>query len=136
MAVDGDTAQIGPELAGALNVPCAVGVAGLPAVTDGTVTVQREFDAGVATAAFPLPAVLTVAKDVAELRMASIAGILAAEDAEISVLSAEAAGADARASALRGPDAGRALVRARGRVRGSRRSRGRPPLRRSRSSRS
>lgn len=102
MAVDGDTAQIGPELAGALNVPCAVGVAGLPAVTDGTVTVQREFDAGVATAAFPLPAVLTVAKDVAELRMASIAGILAAEDAEISVLSAEAAGADTARTGLAG----------------------------------
>lgn len=102
MAVDGDTAQIGPELAGALNVPCAVGVAGLPAVTDGTVTVQREFDAGVATAAFPLPAVLTVAKDVAELRMASIAGIRAAEDAEISVLSAEAAGADTARTGLAG----------------------------------
>ena len=82
MAVDGDTAQIGPELAGALNVPCAVGVTGLPAVADGTVTVQRESDAGVATAAFPLPAVLTVAKDVAELRMASIAGIRAAEEVE------------------------------------------------------
>ena len=26
MAVDGDTAQIGPELAGALGIPCAVGV--------------------------------------------------------------------------------------------------------------
>lgn len=102
MAVDGDTAQIGPELAGALNVPCAVGVTGLPAVADGTVTVQRESDAGVATAAFPLPAVLTVAKDVAELRMASIAGILAAEDAEISVLSAEAAGADTARTGLAG----------------------------------
>lgn len=102
MAVDGDTAQIGPELAGALGIPCAVGVTGLPAVTDGTVTVRRESDAGVATAAFPLPAVLTVAKDVAELRMASIAGILAAEDAEISVLSAEAAGADTARTGLAG----------------------------------
>lgn len=102
MAVDGDTAQIGPELAGALGIPCAVGVTGLPAVTDGTVTVRRESDAGVATVDVPLPAVLTVAKDVAELRMASIAGILAAEDAEISVLSAEAAGADAARIGLAG----------------------------------
>lgn len=114
MAVDGDTAQIGPELAGALGIPCAVGVTGLPAVTDGTVTVRRESDAGVATAAFPLPAVLTVAKDVAELRMASIAGILAAEDAEISVLSAEAAGRRHRPyGAGRVSHAGGALVRAR-----------------------
>ena len=102
MAVDGDTAQIGPELAGALNVPCAVGVTGLPAVTDGTVTVQRESDAGVATAAFPLPAVLTVAKDVAELRMASIAGIRAAEEVEITVLTAEEAGADTARTGLAG----------------------------------
>ena len=102
MAVDGDTAQIGPELAGALNVPCAVGVTGLPAVADGTVTVQRESDAGVATAAFPLPAVLTVAKDVAELRMASIAGIRAAEEVEITVLTAEEAGADTARTGLAG----------------------------------
>lgn len=102
MAVDGDTAQIGPELAGALNVPCAVGVTGLPAVADGTVTVQRESDAGVATAAFPLPAVLTVAKDVAELRTASIAGIRAAEEVEITVLTAEEAGADTARTGLAG----------------------------------
>lgn len=102
MAVDGDTAQIGPELAGALNVPCAVGVTGLPAVADGTVTVQRESDAGVATAAFPLPAVLTVAKDVVELRMASIAGIRAAEEVEITVLTAEEAGADTARTGLAG----------------------------------
>lgn len=102
MAVDGDTAQIGPELAGALNVPCAAGVTGLPAVADGTVTVQRESDAGVATAAFPLPAVLTVAKDVAELRMASIAGIRAAEEVEITVLTAEEAGADTARTGLAG----------------------------------
>ena len=102
MAVDGDTAQIGPELAGALNVPCAVGVTGLPAVADGTVTVQRESDAGVATAVFPLPAVLTVAKDVAELRMASIAGIRAAEEVEITVLTAEETGADTARTGLAG----------------------------------
>lgn len=102
MAVDGDTAQIGPELAGALGIPCAVGVVELGAVTGDTVRVQRESDAGLATVELPMPAVLTVAKDVAELRMASIAGILAAEDAEISVLSAEAAGADAARIGLAG----------------------------------
>lgn len=102
MAVDGDTAQIGPELAGALGLPCAASVVELGAVTGDAVTVRRESDAGLATVELPMPAVLTVAKDVAELRMASIAGILAAEDAEISVLSAESAGADAARIGLAG----------------------------------
>ena len=78
MAVDGDTAQIGPELAGALGIPC------------------------VATVELALPALLTVAKDIAQLRMPSIAGVRAAEDAPVRVLSAADAGADSARCGLAG----------------------------------
>lgn len=102
MAVDGDTAQIGPELAGALRMSCATGVVALDSVGPRSVAVRRESDAGVASVELPLPAVLTVAKDVAELRMASIAGICAAESVEIPVLSAAAVGADTARTGLSG----------------------------------
>lgn len=71
MAVDGDTAQIGPELGGILGVPCVTGVSEVP-----------------------LPAVLTVTKDIATLRMPSIAGVRAAAGAEVRVLDAATLGAD------------------------------------------
>ena len=94
MAVDGDTAQIGPELAGALDAPCIAGVTEVLEVASGRVCARREVDGGAAVAEAPLPAVLTVAKDVAQLRMARIAGVMAAEGARIEVFSARQAGAD------------------------------------------
>lgn len=102
MAVDGDTAQIGPELAGSLDVPCAAGVVELLEARPGALVVRREVDGGTATVEVPLPAVLTVAKDMAQLRMASIAGIRAAEDVAIEVLTAEAARADTGRCGLSG----------------------------------
>ncbi|MDY2778171.1 MAG: electron transfer flavoprotein subunit beta/FixA family protein [Collinsella sp.] len=94
MAVDGDTAQIGPELAGALGIPCAVGAMECPEVEPGALVVRREVDGGVARVRLPLPALITVSKDAALLRMPSIAGVLAAESVQIEVLSAHEAGAD------------------------------------------
>ena len=71
MAVDGDTAQIGPELASALDVPCITDVRALIACDTQRSTVQARcgIDQGVATVEVPLPAVITVAKDAAQLRM-------------------------------------------------------------------
>lgn len=102
MAVDGDTAQIGPELAGALGAPCATGAVELVHIGECSVTVRRESDAGMVTVELPLPAVFTVTKGIADLRMASIAGILAAEGVEIPVLSAVEAGADPVRTGLAG----------------------------------
>lgn len=94
MAVDGDTAQIGPELAGALDLPCAVDVRGLVACSEGALRARVGIDGGTAVVELPLPAVATVAKEAARLRMPSISGVLAAEGAEVEVLDASGAGAD------------------------------------------
>lgn len=102
MAVDGDTAQIGPELAGALGIPCVADVAELVSLADGALTVRHATDAGVATVELALPALLTVAKDIAQLRMPSIAGVRAAEDAPVRVLSAADAGVDSARCGLAG----------------------------------
>lgn len=102
MAVDGDTAQIGPELAGALDMACVTDVRTLVACTNDAVTVRAGGDAGVSLVEAALPCVLTVAKEAATLRMPSIAGVLAAEHAAVDVRGAAEVGADAARIGLSG----------------------------------
>lgn len=102
MAVDGDTAQIGPELAGLFDLPCVTDVRAVAAVDDAAVLVSHATDAGIETVSVPLPAVLTVAKDIAQPRMPSIAGVLAAVDAPVAVRSAADVAADPARSGLAG----------------------------------
>lgn len=94
MAVDGDTAQIGPELAGLLDVPCVTSVDKVLEVADAALTVRHATDEGSEVVEVPLPAVLTVTKDIATLRMPSIAGVRVGEAGHVEVLDAAAAGAD------------------------------------------
>lgn len=102
MAVDGDTAQIGPELAGLFDMPCVTDVRELVAIERGRVTVRHATDAGIELVEVPLPAVLTVAKDIAQPRMPSIAGVRAAAGAPVAVLSAARVQADPARSGLAG----------------------------------
>ena len=102
MAVDGDTAQIGPELAGAFGVPCVAGVTEVVCLADGALTLRRDSDEGSELVRVALPCVITVAKDAAQLRMPSIAGVRAGEAASIEVLTAETSGADASRCGLTG----------------------------------
>ncbi|OUN42278.1 hypothetical protein B5G21_07355 [Enorma massiliensis] len=102
MAVDGDTAQIGPELAGLFDMPCVTDVRELVAIERGRVTVRHATDAGIELVEVPLPAVLTVAKDIAQPRMPSIAGVRAATGAPVAVLSAARVQADPARSGLAG----------------------------------
>ena len=102
MAVDGDTAQIGPELAGLFDIPCVTDVRELVAIERGRVTVRHATDAGIELVEVPLPAVLTVAKDIAQPRMPSIAGVRAAAGVPVAVLSAACVQADPARSGLAG----------------------------------
>lgn len=102
MAVDGDTAQIGPELAGLFDMPCVADVRELVAIERVRVTVRHATDAGIELVEVPLPAVLTVAKDIAQPRMPSIAGVRAAAGAPVAVLSAACVQADPARSGLAG----------------------------------
>ena len=101
MAVDGDTAQIGPELATRLGVPHVSDVSALEC--DGeAVTVQRELGGCVQTLRVPLPAVLTVTRELNVPRLPSIAGVLRGEKAEIACCSAAQVGADEMQCGLKG----------------------------------
>lgn len=102
MAVDGDTAQIGPELGGILGVPCVTGVSEVLEASDHRVVVRHDTDEGTEVVEVPLPAVLTVTKDIATLRMPSIAGVRAAAGAEVRVFDAATLGADPACCGLAG----------------------------------
>lgn len=106
MAVDGDTAQIGPMLAGLFGVPCITDVRDASvsgaAASPGRIRARHGVDGGIETVEVPLPAVITVAKDIAQPRMPSIAGVLAARDAEVAVRGAAEVGADTARIGLSG----------------------------------
>ena len=102
MAVDGDTAQIGPELAATLGATCATDVREVLTCGAGAVAVRAAVDGGTATLELPLPAVLTLAREAAQLRMPSIAGVRAAAEMPVEVLGAAAVGADTACTGLAG----------------------------------
>lgn len=59
-AIDGDTAQVGPQVAEKLGLPQVTYVEEILNVADGRICVKRHIDGGVETVEAPLPIVLTV----------------------------------------------------------------------------
>lgn len=59
-AIDGDTAQVGPQVAEKLNLPQVTYAEEIEEVKDGRAIVKRRIESGVETVAVPLPAVVTV----------------------------------------------------------------------------
>lgn len=59
-AIDGDTAQVGPQVAQKLGLPQVTYVEEIISCKDGKVVVKRHIDGGVETVEAPLPVVLTV----------------------------------------------------------------------------
>ena len=66
MAVDGDTAQIGPELAGAFEIPCVTDVSCVQSAgftTCGSLALVHGCDAGEETVYLEMPCAMTTAKE-------------------------------------------------------------------------
>jgi electron transfer flavoprotein beta subunit len=131
-ASDGDTAQVGPSLAERLGVPHATYVnkvlsvegaapesgpgGGAPAggaasesepeggapTGGGAIRVTRMTEDGYERLLLPLPAVITVVKEINEPRLPSIKGMLRAKKAEVRVLTAADVGADPARCGLAG----------------------------------
>lgn len=101
-AIDGDTAQVGPGLACRLQIPYATCVQKTRKVTDGTIEVERMMDDGFDVVRLPLPALLTVVKDINEPRVASLKGKMKAKKAQIRKFSAADIGADPQCIGLAG----------------------------------
>ena len=101
-AIDGDTAQVGPGLACRLQVPYATCVQKTRNVTATAIEVERMMDDGFDVLRLPLPALMTVVKDINEPRVASLKGKMKAKKAAIRQLSAAAIGADPQCIGLAG----------------------------------
>lgn len=59
-AIDGDTAQVGPQVAEKLHLPQVTYAEEIISVENGKATVKRRIESGVETVTVPLPAVVTV----------------------------------------------------------------------------
>lgn len=101
-AIDGDTAQVGPGLACRLQVPFATCVQKTRKVNDVAIEVERMMDDGFDVLRLPLPALMTVVKDINEPRVASLKGKMRAKKAEIRKFSATEIGADPQCIGLAG----------------------------------
>lgn len=102
MAVDGDTAQIGPEIAAVMGVPCVTDVLEVVELTEKAARLRRAVDGGQAVVEVALPAVITVSKDIVNPRMPSIGGVRFGQTGPVEVLNAAAAGADPKRIGLSG----------------------------------
>lgn len=67
-AIDGDTAQVGPQVAEKLGMPQITYAEEILKVTDKAITVKRHIDGGVETVTGPLPMVITVTGTAAPCR--------------------------------------------------------------------
>lgn len=67
-AIDGDTAQVGPQIAEKLGLPQVTYAEEILELKDGFVTVKRRLESGVETVKAPLPCVVTVNGSAADCR--------------------------------------------------------------------
>ncbi len=67
-AIDGDTAQVGPQIAEKLGIPQVTYAEEILDLKDGKVTVKRRLESGVEPVKAPLPCVVTVNGSAAECR--------------------------------------------------------------------
>ncbi|QDR81034.1 electron transfer flavoprotein subunit beta/FixA family protein [Sporomusa termitida] len=86
-AIDGDTAQVGPEIAEHLAIAQITYVSRLD-IADGTVRAEREHEEGYEIIETRLPVLLSVVKSINEPRYPSIKGTMKANRKEITVWTA------------------------------------------------
>lgn len=101
-AIDGDTAQVGPETADMLGIPHISYVRKIEDVTDKSIKVQRLMEEGYDVMESSLPVLLTVVKELNTPRLQSLKGKMAAKKAVITKWSAADVGADAVNTGLSG----------------------------------
>jgi electron transfer flavoprotein beta subunit len=85
-ASDGDTAQVGPGISTHLNIPQVTYVKKVEEATDKSMRLERMLEEGYEIIETPLPALLTVVKEINEPRIPSLKGLMRAKNAKITIL--------------------------------------------------
>jgi electron transfer flavoprotein beta subunit len=102
-AIDGDTAQVGPELAELLRLPQICYVRKIEITEDGKhVIAHRETDEGYEVVKAKLPVLLTATKGLNEPRLPNIMGIMKAKQKPYEEVNAETLGTDLNLIGLKG----------------------------------
>ncbi len=96
-AIDGDTAQVGPQIAEKLGLPQVTYAEEILDIKDGKVTVKRRIESGVETVKAPMPLVITVngsadacrprnAKNVQKYKYAAVPSEVADDEAKKTMI--------------------------------------------------
>lgn len=93
--IDGDTGQVGPELAERLGIPFVAYVSNIEEIGDGYMRVERMIEEGYEVIETPLPGVITVVKEINVPRLPSLRGMAKAKSAQIRVWGAQELNIDA-----------------------------------------
>lgn len=101
-AIDGDTAQVGPEIAEFLNIPHIAYVRKIEDISDKYVKVQRLMDDGHDVVESTLPVLLTVVKELNTPRLPSLRGKMVAKKAVITKMTINDIGAEEENVGLKG----------------------------------
>jgi electron transfer flavoprotein beta subunit len=101
-AIDGDTAQVGPETADMLGIPFIAYIKKITAIADGKMTVERMMDDGYDVVESSLPALITVVKEINQPRLPSLKGKMKAKNLKVTTLTAKDIGADESMIGLKG----------------------------------
>jgi electron transfer flavoprotein beta subunit len=87
-AIDGDTAQVGPEMAEHLGLPQISYVTGLEYDGKNTLTVKKETEEGYQMLSVEMPCVLTVLATANKARYMTVSGIMDAFEKEVEIWTA------------------------------------------------
>ncbi len=87
--IDGDTGQVCPELAEMLGIPFVAYVSQIEEISDGYMRVKRMVEDGHEVIETPLPAVISVVKEINTPRLPSLRGLARAKSALIPVWTAQ-----------------------------------------------
>lgn len=101
-AIDGDTAQVGPETADMLGVPFVAYIKKIERVDGATMTAERMMDEGFDVVETSLPALITVVKEINEPRVPSLKGKMKAKSLKVTTWSAKDVEADEVKCGLKG----------------------------------
>lgn len=84
-ASDGDTAQVGPGISAHLNIPQVTYVKKIEETKDKSMRVERMMEEGYEIIETPLPALITVVKEINEPRLPSLKGMMRAKSAKVTL---------------------------------------------------
>ncbi len=101
-ASDGDTAQVGPGISSWLDLPQVTYVKKIEEIKDNRARVERMTEEGFDIVETPLPALMTVVKEINEPRIPSLKGMMRSKSAKIISWTARDIGVEAKDVGLSG----------------------------------